>query len=101
MTKRDPQQDEAYAHDFGGILTQYVVGYLQRETPEGTLARVLELAGETRGVAVLRDATTRSSYGGYRRLLEATSHVLGGPAALAKVGAHVFDSIQSPTWPTR
>ncbi len=96
MTKRDPQQDEAYAHDFGGILTQYVVGYLQRETPEGTLARVLELAGETRSLAVLGDATTRSSYGEYRRLLEATSHVLGGPAALAKVGAHVFDSIQSP-----
>ncbi len=84
------------AQDFGGILTQYVVGYLQRETREGTLAHVLEPAGETRSLAVLGDATTRSSYGEYRRLLEATGHVLGGPAALSTIGAHVFDSIQSP-----
>ncbi len=96
MTKRDPQRGAVGAQDFGGILTQYVVGYLQREAPVGTLARVLELAGETRSLAILGDATTRSSYGEYRRLLEATSHVLGGPAVLNRVGAHVFDSIQSP-----
>jgi diguanylate cyclase (GGDEF)-like protein len=96
MTKRDTQQGEVCAQDFGGILTQYVVGYLQRETPEGTLADVLALAGETRSPAVLSDATTRSSYGQYRRLLEASSHALGGPAALTRVGAHVFDTIRSP-----
>ena len=96
MTKRDRQRGKDRARDFGGILTQYVVGYLQRETPEGSLARVLAMAGETRSVAVLSDATTRSTYGEYRRLLEAASHELGGPDALTGVGAHVFDSVQSP-----
>jgi diguanylate cyclase (GGDEF)-like protein len=96
MTKRDPRQGRATGRDFGGILTQYVVGYLRSSAPEGVLAQVLLSAGEKRSLAELSDATAWSSYAQYRGLLEATSRVLGGPAMLGMVGMHVFDSIQSP-----
>jgi diguanylate cyclase (GGDEF)-like protein len=96
MTTRDPQHGEAAEEAFGGILIQYVVGYLQTSAAEGILAKVLHAAGETRDLAELSDATKRSSYPQYRRLLEATGRELGGAAMLGLVGAHVFDAIQSP-----
>jgi diguanylate cyclase (GGDEF)-like protein len=98
MTKLNGQVEEPSpsGRDVGGITTQYLVNYLQSAEPEGTLERVLKLASETRTVAELTDANSWSPYAPYRRLLEATSQVLGGPATLLTVGSHVFDSIQSP-----
>ena len=96
MATQDPRQGRPTGRDFGGILTQYVVGYLRTSAPEGVLAQVLLSAGETRSLAELSDATAWSSYAQYRGLLEATGRVLGGPAMLGMVGMHVFDSIQSP-----
>ena len=81
--------------DFGGALTQYVVGYLREHTPEGTLEEVFRLAGETRSAEMLSDVNAWSSYGQYRRLLEATGRLLGGPDALKTVGSHAFDSIRN------
>jgi hypothetical protein len=96
MTKAKSQRVESSDRDFAGIQGQHLVSYLQACTPNGTLERVLALAGETRTVAALGDASTWSSYAQFRRLLEATGHVLGGSAALFEVGKHVYDSIQSP-----
>jgi hypothetical protein len=55
-------ESEQPDRDFGGILTQYLVGFLQAATPEGTLEYVLRTAGETRTAAELSDPNTRSSY---------------------------------------
>jgi diguanylate cyclase (GGDEF)-like protein len=96
MSKRTAQHQEPAGRDVGGITTQYLVNYLQSAEPAGTLERVLKLAGETRTMAELTDANSWSPYAPYRRLLEATSRVLGGPAKLLAIGMHVFDSIQSP-----
>jgi diguanylate cyclase (GGDEF)-like protein len=96
MTKLHGQDEEPSGRDVGRITTQYLVNYLQTSAPEGTLERVLKLAGETRTVAELTDVNSWSPYAPYRRLLEATSQVLDGSATLLTVGMHVFDSIQSP-----
>jgi diguanylate cyclase (GGDEF)-like protein len=82
--------------DFGGIMTQYVIGYLQRHAVKGTVEAVLRLAGETRDAATLSDSNTWSSYAQYRRLLEAAGELLGGPDAMAVAGSHTFDSLRSP-----
>jgi diguanylate cyclase (GGDEF)-like protein len=82
--------------DFGGALTQFLIGYFQMNTPEGTVDEMLRLAGETRSVETLSDVNSWTSYRQYRRLLEATGAVVRGPAPLADVGSHVFDAIRHP-----
>jgi diguanylate cyclase (GGDEF)-like protein len=72
--------------DFSGLNTRVVVEYLRDQMPRGTLAAVLEAAGETRSVEVLLDDTSWSSYQQLRRLLEATGAAMGGPQSLALVG---------------
>jgi diguanylate cyclase (GGDEF)-like protein len=98
MTKRKVEQSESGDRDFSGVLTQYVVGYLQTCEPEGTLEQVLRSADETRTAIALSDANMWSSYAQVRRLLEATGEVLGGSSALTAVGKHVNEngSSQSP-----
>ncbi len=96
MTNKKAGQIEYSDRDFSGMLTQFVLSYLQACTPEGTLELVLRSAGETRDVATLSDASSWSSYAQFRRLLEATGDALGGPATLSVIGRHVFDRIQSP-----
>jgi hypothetical protein len=93
-----PDASALSARDFSGVLTQFVVGYLLEQMPLGTLDAVLRPAGETRDGAELSDLNTWSSYAQYRRLLEATGAVLGGPDTLATVGRHTFDSLRVPEW---
>jgi diguanylate cyclase (GGDEF)-like protein len=82
--------------DFNGALSLVAIGYLLDQTPPGTVDEVLRLAGESRTAATLCDANTWSSYGQYRRLLEAVGVALGGPAELATIGRHVFDAMRNP-----
>jgi diguanylate cyclase (GGDEF)-like protein len=82
--------------DFSGVVTQFLISYLQSDASGETLERVLLSAGETRSVAELSEASTWSTYTQLRRLLEATGNELGGPATLSVVGQHALDSIQSP-----
>jgi diguanylate cyclase (GGDEF)-like protein len=97
VRNRQPKSEPVHSdREFSGILTQYIVGFLQTATPEGTLEYVLRTAGETRTADELSDPNTRSSYTQYRSLLEAVSHALEGPSSLVMLGSHVFDSIQSP-----
>src|ERR1700722_7155632 len=88
--------DEPAGEDFGGVLTQYVIYYLQDHAPEGTLGEVLRLADEVRGAATLCDVNGWSSYAQHRRLLEATGDVLGGTGVLTKIGLSLFESIRVP-----
>ena len=96
MAKRRVVSAESADRDFSGIFSRYVISYLQTRTLEGSLERVLRSAGETRSATTLSDSSTWSSYAQLRKLLEATSAVLGGPSTLSAVGEHVFDSIRSP-----
>jgi diguanylate cyclase (GGDEF)-like protein len=96
MTKRKVAGAESSGRDVSGLALGYLFSYLQSCEPEGTLEAVLRGAGETRPLASLRSGTTWSSYEQFRRMLESTAKVLGGPQTLALVGRHVFDVIQSP-----
>jgi diguanylate cyclase (GGDEF)-like protein len=86
----------AAGRDFSGSMTQFIVDYLLDHQPPKTLDVVLQLAGETRSAATLRDVNSWSSYAQYRRLLQATGQVLGGARMLETVGRHMFDSIRNP-----
>jgi diguanylate cyclase (GGDEF)-like protein len=96
MTKRKVAPAESSGRDVSGFVLQYLFSYLETCEPEGTLEDVLRGANETRSFASLRTGTTWSSYAQFRRLLESTATVLGGPPTLSLVSLHVFDLIQSP-----
>ena len=96
MDKLATQSDQSSCRDINGLFAQTLFRYLELSAPEGSIERVLRLAGETRSLAELSDATKWSTYAQYRRLLEAASEVLGGPDSLSLVGKHIHDSIQSP-----
>ena len=66
-------------------MTGYVIGYLRAHGGEAIVKEVLEEAGEARSADELADDRTWSSYEQFRRLLEATAKVLGGPERLADV----------------
>ena len=96
MTKQKHTRREISDRDFAGVQTQHLVSYLQTCRSEEILERVLQVAGETRTVAELSDASAWSSYTQFRALLEAAGEVLGGADTLFEVGRHIYDSIQSP-----
>jgi diguanylate cyclase (GGDEF)-like protein len=83
MTSRETAMSEAH---FSGINTRLIVEHLRDKMPPGTLATVLEAAGETRSIDELLDDARWSSYSQMRRLLVATGEVMGGSRALAPIG---------------
>jgi diguanylate cyclase (GGDEF)-like protein len=88
------QSDERKA--IASTHTRFVIGYLQHRASAEALEEVLTRAGETRSVDELTDATAWSSYSEFRRLLEATATVLGGPEVLDEIGRYSFDAVTSP-----
>ena len=97
MTQENEQPPaEPNGKDFSGLVTVGVIGYVQSETPEGTLEEIFRLAGETRSISEVTDSNSWSSYAQYRRLLEAVGSVLDGPRTLSLIGSHIFDSIRTP-----
>jgi diguanylate cyclase (GGDEF)-like protein len=95
MSMRKVEKTES-GRDFSGVITRYLLSFLQTSTPPGTIERVLHDAGETRPMEVLCDASGWSSYDQYRRLLEATARELGGVAKLKDIGQSVYDVMLSP-----
>ena len=96
MDKPAAQPNQFANRDFNGLFAQILLRYLETSAPEGSVERVLQLAGETRSVTELVDASKWSTYTQFRRLLEAAGGVLGGPDGLFQVGKHIYDSIHSP-----
>jgi diguanylate cyclase (GGDEF)-like protein len=96
MTTRSKETAESSARDFSGVLTRYLVSYLENCASPGTLERVFARAGETRPGAAVADASSWSSYAQYRSLLEATGAELDGLTTLSAIGQHVYDVILSP-----
>jgi diguanylate cyclase (GGDEF)-like protein len=80
---------------FAGTYVGLLIAYLRDRAPAGALDEVLAIAGETRSVEQIMDAGVWSSYGQFRRLLEATSHVLG-PEALDAAGRQAANVADYP-----
>jgi diguanylate cyclase (GGDEF)-like protein len=81
--------------DFSGSYVGLLIAYLRDKTPAGKLEEILAAAGETRPVEQIVDPSVWSSYWQLRRLLEATSRVLG-PGALEVAGRQAGDVSDFP-----
>ncbi len=79
-----------------GYHTRYVIRYLKDRAAAGILEEVLARAGERRSISELMRPSSSSTYGQFRRLLEATAELIGGPEALRDIGRYVFDPLASP-----
>jgi diguanylate cyclase (GGDEF)-like protein len=60
------------------MMTRMLFEHLVSRSDPGTAAQVLRVAGESRSLEELTSDTSWSTYDEFRRLLEATAHVLGG-----------------------
>jgi diguanylate cyclase (GGDEF)-like protein len=97
MTGKDKEVSVSEGRDSGDPLTQFLVEYLQGNTPEGTLDevyRLVEISGE---VARRNGEAAWTPYAERRSLLESAAAVLGGgPDTLTEVGRRVFNTIRRP-----
>ena len=95
MTGKDTASSSPGERDSSDGLTQFLIEYLQHNTPEGTLDEVYRLVDVARGVATLTGEETWTPYAERRSMLEATGIVLGGGAdSLAEIGRSAFNSIR-------
>lgn len=78
------------ARAISGTMTGVVVAYVRLVEGDAGVERLLELAGGTRSVEALTDATAWVGYGEAVRLFEAADAVIGTPAA-RRIGAHVLE----------
>jgi len=76
-------------------VTAQLVRFVDRRAGEAGVARLLELAGETRPIFQLEDLTGWSSWDQGRALLEAAGEVLGGTHLLREV-AHEWVRVDAP-----
>jgi diguanylate cyclase (GGDEF)-like protein len=97
MTGKDNALPVPQERDSGDPLTQFLVEYLQGNTPQGTLDEVYRLVEASRKVAALNGGEAWTPYAERRSLLEAAGVVLGGgPETLTEVGRCVFNAIRRP-----
>jgi diguanylate cyclase (GGDEF)-like protein len=75
------QQERHVAH----VAVRMVLEHVARECGDDAMSRVLTLAGERRPLAVMVEDAEWSSYGQFRRLLDAAGEVLGGHERLARM----------------
>jgi diguanylate cyclase (GGDEF)-like protein len=96
MTGKDEEVSVPEERDSGDPLTQFLIEYLQGNTPDGTLDEVYRLV-EVARKAAQRDGGTWTPYAERRSLLQSAAVVLGGgPETLTQVGRCVFDAIRRP-----
>jgi diguanylate cyclase (GGDEF)-like protein len=76
--------NEVGQHVWNTVL-RLALQHAERVAGSGTMAEIVERAGEDRPLAILLDDSAWSSYGQLRRLLEATAEVLGGVEPLTHV----------------
>jgi diguanylate cyclase (GGDEF)-like protein len=89
-----PQRaDPTSGREFSNILSRQLLDYAGQQLGTSAVQAILERAAERRPVETLQDPTAWSTYKEMRRLLEAGTAVLGGPASIRAAGAH-FDREQ-------
>jgi diguanylate cyclase (GGDEF)-like protein len=81
----DMYSGNEFGRHVSNTVLRLALEHAERVGGSGTIAKILRQAGEDRLLAVLLDDSKWSSYGQLRRLLEATSDVLGGVEPLAHV----------------
>jgi diguanylate cyclase (GGDEF)-like protein len=81
--------------DFPAPYVGILIAYLRDRAPAGKLDEVLATAGEIRSVEEIMEPSAWSSYWEFRRLLEATSQVLG-PDALETAATQSMDISEYP-----
>ena len=97
MTARERRLPEPFEADSGDVVSQFMIEYLQQNTPEGTLEEVYRVAEASRQARALGADGAWTPYARRRCLLEAAGVVLGGgPEALREVGRYVFNTIRRP-----
>ncbi len=97
MTAKEHALREPFEADSGDVISQFLVEYLQQNTPEGTLEEVYRVADASRHARALGADGAWTLYARRRSLLEAAGVVLGGgPDALREVGRYVFNTIRRP-----
>jgi hypothetical protein len=97
MTGKDKAVSVPEERDSGDPLTQFLIEYLQGNTPEGTLDEVYRLVEGSRNAALRDGEGAWTPYAERRSLLESAAVVLGGgPEILIEVGRCVFDAIRRP-----
>ena len=97
MTGKDKAISVPEERDSGDPLTQFLIEYLQGNTPDGTLDEVYRLVEGSRNDALVHGEGAWTPYAERRSLLESAAAVLGGgPEVLTEVGRCVFDAIRRP-----
>ena len=97
MTAKEQGGPDVLDADPSDVIWQFIVEYLQQNTPEGTLEEVYRVAEKSRSVRTEAGVAAWTPYLRRRSLLEAAGVVLGGgPDALREVGRCVFNSIRRP-----
>lgn len=73
-----------------GVTTRLIVAYIRRRHGEPGVTRLLELAGETRPLAVLEDERSWSSYEQKIALFEAAQRITGDEWVARRIGESVL-----------
>jgi diguanylate cyclase (GGDEF)-like protein len=81
--------------DFPASYVGILIAYLRDSAPVGSLDQVMAMAGESRSVEQIMEPSAWCSYWQFRRILEATSQVLGLDA-LDAAGAQSMDISDFP-----
>jgi diguanylate cyclase (GGDEF)-like protein len=72
--------------DTAGVTTRLIVSYVRRRLGDDAVARLLELAEETRPVELLEDERSWSSYRAKVALFEAAEQLTGDPLVARRIG---------------
>jgi diguanylate cyclase (GGDEF)-like protein len=82
---------EEPARETAGVTTRLIVTYVRRHHGDEGVRRLLELAGESREVAVLEDERTWSSYDQKIRLFDAAAELAGDPQVALRMGESLLE----------
>ncbi|MGK2958228.1 MAG: EAL domain-containing protein [Acidimicrobiales bacterium] len=74
-----------------GIISKLIITLVEQRVGEAGVAALLELAGESRSLEVLKLDDTWSSYAQGKALFEAAAEVLGDPRAPLHIGEVILD----------
>ena len=97
MTAGEGMLPVPFEVDSDDVISQFLIEYLEQNTPEGTLEEVYRVAGASQKAPTPGKDRAWTPYARRRSLLEAAGVVLGGgPEALKALGRCVFDAIRRP-----
>jgi diguanylate cyclase (GGDEF)-like protein len=79
------------ARDTAGVTTRLILSYIRRKFGDEGVTRLLDLAGETRPLAVLEDERSWSSYAEKIALFDAAEQLTGDRSVARDIGESVLE----------